>query len=85
MTGAIRGLGNSLVPMAITVLGVCGIRILWIYTVFRANHTQFMLYVSYPISWVLSFVAQLIAFFIIFKGMQKRAGAAPAQEADIGQ
>ena len=73
MTGAIRGLGNSMVPMLITVLGVCGSRILWIYTVFCAHHTQFMLYISYPISWVLSFAAQLIAFFIIFKGMQKRS------------
>ena len=78
LTGAIRGLGNSLVPMIITVLGVCGVRLLWIYTIFGMYHTQFILYVSYPISWVLSFVVQLIAFILIFKRMKKRAEAVSA-------
>ena len=72
MTGAIRGLGNSIVPMIITVLGVCGIRLCWIFTVFQMYHTQFILYISYPISWILSFAAQLIAFLIIFGKMKKK-------------
>jgi len=78
LTGAIRGLGNSVVPMVITVLGVCGIRILWIFTIFRVYHTQFMLYISYPISWVISFVIQLTAFFIIFNKMKKRTDTSSA-------
>ncbi len=72
LTGAIRGLGNSIVPMAITVLGVCGIRILWIYTIFAKFHTQFILYISYPISWIISFLVQLAAYFIIFNMIKKR-------------
>ena len=72
MTGAIRGLGNSIVPMIITVLGVCGIRLLWIFTIFQMYHTQFILYISYPISWIISFAAQLIAFLIIFGKMKKK-------------
>lgn len=67
MTGAMRGLGVSFIPMLISVLGACGFRILWIGTVFRANHTLECLYLSYPISWILTGLAQLLAYGIIMK------------------
>ena len=72
-TGGLRGLGASTVPMIISVLGVCGIRILWIYTIFQIPqfHTQECLYLSYIISWTITFVAQTIAFILIYK-KQKR-------------
>lgn len=72
-TGVIRGMGESLAPMIITVLGVCVMRIAWIYTVFRLPefHTTGGLYVSYPISWTVTFIAELIAFIVIYK---KRIG-----------
>ncbi len=51
-TGTLRGLGESFTPMLISVLGVCGIRIGWMYTIFRVPrfHTPESLYMSYPIS-----------------------------------
>ncbi len=63
-TGAIRGMGVSLAPMIISVLGICGFRILWIYTIFQipAYHTPAWLYLSYPISWAITFAAQFIVF-----------------------
>ena len=66
-TGSIRGLGISLVPMIITILGVCAFRIFWIYTVFQipSMHTPEGLFISYPISWVLTFVAELITFLTV--------------------
>lgn len=51
LSGAIRGMGNSFIPMIISVFGVCGLRILWIYTVLPHNNTLMMLFVSYPLSW----------------------------------
>lgn len=68
-TGALRGMGASLSPMIITVLGVCGIRIGVIYTIFRipAYHTPECLYVSYVASWVITFIAQLIAYQMLYK------------------
>ena len=68
-TGALRGLGASLSPMIITVLGVCGIRIGWIYTIFQipAYHTPECLYVSYIVSWAVTFLAQLVAYWLIYK------------------
>lgn len=72
-TGGLRGLGASTVPMIISVLGVCGIRILWIYTIFQMPqfHTQECLYLSYIISWLITFAAQTIAFILVYK-RQKR-------------
>ena len=72
-TGLIRGLECSLAPMIITVVGVCGMRILWIYTVFRipAYHTLKSLYLSYAISWSLTFAAELITFFIVYSKIKK--------------
>lgn len=68
-TGALRGLGASLTPMLISVLGVCGIRILWIYTIFQLPqfHTPECLYLSYLISWVITFLCQTFAFISIYK------------------
>ena len=74
-TGALRGMGASMIPMVISVLGVCGVRILWIYTIFRipAFHTPVSLYLSYPISWIITFACQLAAFLYIYKKQVKRA------------
>ena len=68
-TGALRGMGASVVPMIISVLGVCGIRIGWIYTIFQVPqfHTPQCLYTSYPVSWAATFLAQLMAFWIVYR------------------
>lgn len=68
-TGTLRGIGESLIPMLISVVGVCGFRITWIYTVFQIPrfHTPESLYISYPISWLISFIALNITFFVVYK------------------
>lgn len=68
-TGALRGYGQSLAPMVIAVLGICGLRLLWIFTVFRlpAFHSPKWLYLSYPISWVVTLIVQT-AFFLRIRG-----------------
>ena len=68
-TGALRGMGASVSPMIISVLGVCGIRIGWIMTVFQIPqfHTPECLYSSYIFSWTLTFLIQMFAFFKIYR------------------
>lgn len=68
-TGALRGLGSSLAPMIISVMGICGIRLLWIYTIFQipAFHNPHTLFVSYSISWIITFIFQLSAFLVLYK------------------
>ena len=71
-----RGLGMSVLPTIISLTGACLFRILWIYTVFAAHHTQFTLYISYPISWFLTSAAYVVCYFIVRK--KKFAQPAPA-------
>ena len=74
-TGALRGIGASFVPMLISVLGVCGFRIVWIYTIFQAPgfHTPECLYLSYIVSWTITFFAQLAAFFVVYRKQSRAA------------
>lgn len=67
-TGALRGMGISIPPMIISVLGVCGIRIGWIATIFRIPeyHTPQSLYASYPVSWIVTFLCQITVFAVIY-------------------
>ena len=76
-TGLIRGLGSSLLPMIITVVGVCGMRICWIYTVFRSEryHTVQSLYISYAISWSLTFLTELAVFIVLYRKISARSSA----------
>ena len=67
VVGQLRGLGYSLSPMIISIFGICGIRIIWVYTVFQSNRTLEMLYTSYPISWAITLVATLVLYFIAVK------------------
>ena len=78
-TGLMRGMGVSFAPMLITVLGVCGFRIGWIYTVFLLPeyHTLPVLYLSYPISWLATFVVELIVFIMILRRYERQNAAAP--------
>ena len=73
-TGALRGLGSSFTPMLICILGVCGIRIVWIFTVFQLPqfHTPEGLYITYPISWFVTFAAETVAFIILYKKKRKQ-------------
>lgn len=75
MVGMMRGIGCSVVPMIVSLCGACGFRIVWIYTAFAAYHTQKCLYMSYPLSWFLTFSVHLICYFIVKKRIEKRISA----------
>ena len=66
-TGSIRAMGVSLIPMFISVVGVCVFRIIWIATVFSMFGTQESLFTCYPVTWFLTTVAQAVTFIIIYK------------------
>lgn len=74
-TGSLRGLGSSFTPMIISVLGVCGLRILWVYTIFRIPqfHTPQCLYISYPVSWLITVIAQVTAFMILYRKKSRQS------------
>lgn len=67
--GAIRGMGKSFVPMIISLIGACGLRVVWVFTVFKFWNTTTSLYISYPISWLLTFIALFIYTTIVRRNM----------------
>lgn len=72
LVGAMRGLGYSFVPMIVSLVGVCAFRVFWVNVVFNNNPTLTTLYISYPISWVITAVVLAISFIIVFKKIKKR-------------
>lgn len=65
MVGSLRGMGYSIMPMIVSLTGACLFRVIWILTVFAANHTLFTLYISYPISWALTFSIHLLCYLVV--------------------
>ena len=66
LVGSIRGLGYSVIPMIVSLLGACGLRILWIFTVFKLMPTLTTLYISYPISWGITLMVHFLCFKILY-------------------
>ena len=71
IVGASRGLGSSLVPAIVSLIGACGLRIVWIYTLFRMDKTLENLYLSYPVTWFVTAAAQFVFFVFIFTKIKK--------------
>lgn len=68
----IRGIGHSILPMIVTLAGACGLRILWIATLFQIPkfHSTYTIYFSYPVSWLITFLIEVICFTFIFRKMK---------------
>lgn len=73
VAGSVRGLGYSILPMLVSLVGACVFRIIWIFTVFQWQHTLFSLYISYPISWALTICAHLVCYFAVRRRVFPRA------------
>ena len=72
LVGAIRGMGYAIMPMIVSLLGACALRVVWIYTIFQEYRTLEVLYVSYPFSWTVTALVHLICFSIIYYKLRKK-------------
>lgn len=72
--GALRGIGYSIMPMFVSLLGACGLRLLWLATVFQIPqyHTQDIIYLSYPITWVITFTVHALCYIWARKQVDKK-------------
>lgn len=73
LVGILRGLGYGIMPMIVSLIGACGLRILWIYTVFRQYHTLKVLYYSYPFTWFVTALAHILCLLIVARKKFKAA------------
>ena len=72
LTGGLRGLGKSTVPMIVSLIGACATRLIWIATYFQINRTQSVLFFSYPGSWLLTLTAHTICLTIVYRSWVRR-------------
>nr|WP_178634117.1 MATE family efflux transporter [uncultured Mediterraneibacter sp.] len=68
--GALRGMGYSAVPMVLSVIGTVGTRIIWIFGVFPRHRSLDVLFISYPASWLITIILQVICFYFVRKKVQ---------------
>lgn len=79
-TGVLRGMGSSVLPAIVCLLGICAFRVVWVKTVFQAHRTFLNLMLSYPISWAITLLACLVCLYI----MKRRIlGPLPAEPAPL--
>lgn len=83
IVGSIRGMGFAVTPTIVSMLGACGLRIIWIYTVFSVpeNHTVLMLFLSYPLSWIITFLTHLVCYIFMRRRFPKTDAEAEEGEA----
>lgn len=64
LVGALRGIGYSIIPMIVSLVGACGLRLLWIATVFQIPeyHSLTTVYISYPITWTITLTVHAVTF-----------------------
>ncbi len=76
IVGSIRGMGYGVMPTIVSVIGACGLRIVWIATIFQIPrfHTPEVLFLSYPVTWTVTFLAHLVCFLIARKRFPKADG-----------
>ena len=80
LVGSLRGMGNSFVPMIISIAGVCVFRVGWVYTVFAAHHTLQTLYLSYPVSWAMTALAHFVCFLLVRHNLIKKMRGDPVPQ-----
>ena len=76
IVGALRGMGYAIMPMLVSLTGACLFRVVWIYTIFQSYRSLECLYISYPISWTLTFLVHLVCFGFAYRRLWKKDGKA---------
>lgn len=71
--GSLRGMGHSGVPMILSVLGTVGSRLIWIFGVFPQHRSLYVLFISYPASWFITIVMQVVCFYFVRKKVRASA------------
>ncbi len=76
MVGALRGLGYSVMPMIVSLLGACALRMAWIFVLFQIEkyHTIDTVYIAYPVSWAVTLSVHIICFLIVRNKMKRKWG-----------
>ncbi len=71
LVGSLRGLGYAVLPMLVSLTGACGLRVVWLYTVFQWHPTLETLYLAYPVTWLVTAIVHLCCFLLVRRKFPK--------------
>ena len=72
LSGAMRGHGQSLIPAIVSLMGICGVRIIWVYTVFPFSKTFATIMAAYPLSWAITALVLVISYFMMMRKIEPK-------------
>jgi len=72
LSGAMRGHGQSLIPAIVSLVGICGVRIIWVYTVFPFSKTFATIMAAYPLSWAITALVLVISYFMMMRKIEPK-------------
>lgn len=75
LASGLRGRGYSVLPMVVSLVGSCLLRVVWVATIFQTFHTTTVLYLSYPVSWALTAAAHLVCLLVVRRKTQQQLEA----------
>lgn len=78
--GALRGMGYSAVPMVLSVIGTVGTRVVWIFGIFPYHRSLAILFISYPASWIITIILQVVCFYFVRRRVHRRSQTLAGQE-----
>ena len=75
MVGTLRGIGYSVMPMIVSLMGACVLRLVWLATVFQIPqyHTPECVYWSYPLSWLITLAVHVVCYVWARRRLMRRA------------
>ena len=75
LVGCMRGMNYSVLPTVASFLSICVYRIVWVFTAFRVHRTMFLLWLSYPISWIINFAIDAVMIVFVYQAVRKKREA----------
>lgn len=72
LVGVLRGMGRAVMPMIVSIIGVCGLRLLWIATYFQYHRKPEILYLSYPLTWIITILVHSICLLFVYQKERKK-------------
>lgn len=79
MVGVLRGIGYSIIPMVVSLLGACVLRLAWVAWIFPLHRTPACLYFSYPVTWIITGATHIMFFLLVRKHAYRKVSFAGAE------
>ena len=64
---SLRGMGSSSLPTILMIIGICGVRLIWIYTMFPIHRSLQTIYLCFPLSWIITSIVEFLLWILVYR------------------